>query len=50
MHNQSIVQIDPESKLLIAAQMDRVHFGKLLNKCSVAQVSTKTTFIRSGPR
>jgi len=43
MHNQSIVQIDPESKLLIGAQMDRVHLGELLNKCSVPQVSNKKT-------
>lgn len=38
VHNQGIVQVNPESKLLITAQLDRVHFGQLLNKCSVPKI------------
>ena len=35
MHYQRIVQVNPKGEPLVAVQMDRVYFGKLLDKYSV---------------
>lgn len=37
MHDQCIIQVNPKRKPLIAVQVDRVYFCKLLNKYSVRQ-------------
>lgn len=34
MHDKCIIQVNPESKLLVAAQMDRIYFSQLLYKYS----------------
>lgn len=42
MHDQCVIQIDPKSKFLIAAQMDGICFGQLFNKQSVPTTKLKT--------